>query len=622
MQSTQLVCPHCGSTLTFGLKIAAGAAVQCLICKRAFKATNPLAVAVAALPNPIPKAAPAPKAKRPSESIQTAKPTKPSKPTPTVRPPVESGPNIALIAVTIGLLVLLTGGIGYALWQGGVFTPTGPDETDGTQLAKNDGSIVPKDPKIIPAEKKNDGGGKPLANNDDDDEDIRAKLQEELKQVLKRKVPSKVGSNDPEWEAGGPSDPPPAIVGLEQKKINLAIERGIAHLKKTQDAKGTWEGGHDVGRAALGGLTLLECKVPAGDANIQRAAALVRSVCANLVDTYDIALAVLFLDRLGDPRDRAVIHGLALRIMYAQEIDGAWGYSYPLSSPQQMYELFSYMRPKNHKFDPGENPKNPRAANDPFGQLNQLLVTNPAPDIQLEMLDPKLRSRPIIQFKGKRKGDLVLGSTGQHTDNSNTQFALLALWAARRHGIPTDQAILASYKRFVGTQHLTNHGWGYPGESTNTMTCVGLLGLGLGHGAFPEIKGVDPNDPKAVVITPALQDARIQNALQTLAKNIGQPSVDAKKTDFPMENLYFLWSVERVAMIYDLRTIGGKDWYGWGAQSLVHNQRPDGSWQGALYTGSNPPTDTCFALLFLKRSNLVQDLTNNLRLNTGIRDPG
>jgi len=47
-----------------------------------------------------------------------------------------------------------------------------------------------------------------------------------------------------------------------------------------------------------------------------------------------------------------------------------------------------------------------------------------------------------------------------------------------------------------------------------------------------------------------------------------------------MENLYFLWSVERVAVLYDLKTIGGKDWYGWGAQILLANQRGAGNWTG------------------------------------------
>jgi hypothetical protein len=67
-------------------------------------------------------------------------------------------------------------------------------------------------------------------------------------------------------------------------------------------------------------------------------------------------------------------------------------------------------------------------------------------------------------------------------------------------------------------------------------------------------------------------------------------------------------------MLYDLKTIGGKDWYAWGAQIIVNHQSADGSWtQGPYYSAS-----TSFALLFLKRSNLVQDLTNNL--NRATRD--
>jgi pimeloyl-ACP methyl ester carboxylesterase len=117
---------------------------------------------------------------------------------------------------------------------------------------------------------------------------------------------------------------------------------------------------------------------------------------------------------------------------------------------------------------------------------------------------------------------------------------------------------------------------------------------------------------------------------QALTRHIGEPSLTQKS--FPMENLYYLWSVERVAMLYDLKTIGGKDWYGWGAQVLVVHQRADGGWSAfepndrnllARYPGSDNHTVTaCLALLFLRRSNLVHDLTENLRLHTGIRAPG
>ena len=67
-------------------------------------------------------------------------------------------------------------------------------------------------------------------------------------------------------------------------------------MQRSQGANGLWNAnGFPVGGTALGGLTLLECKTPANDPHVQRAAAFVRSNSGNLSMTYDISLAVLFL---------------------------------------------------------------------------------------------------------------------------------------------------------------------------------------------------------------------------------------------------------------------------------------------------------------------------------------
>src|SRR5262249_53904487 len=83
-------------------------------------------------------------------------------------------------------------------------------------------------------------------------------------------------------------------------------------------------------------------------------------------------------------------------------------------------------------------------------------------------------------------------------------------------------------------------------------------------------------------------------------------------------DLYFLWSLERVAVVYNLPTIGGKDWYSWGADILLRSQAGNGSWDDS-FAG---PVDTCFALLFLKRANVATDLTALLEQLGGARDPG
>ena len=55
-------------------------------------------------------------------------------------------------------------------------------------------------------------------------------------------------------------------------------------------------------------------------------------------------------------------------------------------------------------------------------------------------------------------------------------------------------------------------------------------------------------------------------------------------------NLYFLWSVERVAVLYNLPTIGKKEWYRWGAEILVANQKKDGNWEDGILT-VHPPVN-------------------------------
>ena len=63
-------------------------------------------------------------------------------------------------------------------------------------------------------------------------------------------------------------------------------------------------------------------------------------------------------------------------------------------------------------------------------------------------------------------------------------------------------------------------------------------------------------------------------------------------------------------MIFDLNKIGGRDWYNWGVDVILPNQMEDGSWRDR-FPGM---PDTCFALLFLKRANIVKDLTDKFRL--------
>jgi hypothetical protein len=669
MQETQLACPHCGSTLTFGTQITAGTPVECLICMRTFAAEplpqppQPVAIAppqkeappvAVAVPSPSTAVTPKASPKPPPPVGKKSSPAAPS--APRIRRPQESsgmGGRIALVAITCGLFLVLAVGGAVVIWRiataaqdlgNSVDDPSfavGPAKTDPLK------DVTQINNKIIVPEKKVKD---PI---DEDDETLKIKAAE--KKLLVRKTPAAGNPPEIDWTPVNIKEKTPVYAGLSQKNIDGAIEKGVAYLRKTQMGTGTWGESHGVGCAALGGLTLLECNVPAKDLSVQRAAHYVRMNLQNLNMTYELSLAILFLERLGEARDRPIIQGLALRLLAGQNDCGGWTYECPKLNPQEMYQLFAFLHSNRQPAllnpvnggaermpagvfnpNPGETPK----SNDPFQQFGALMSkgfdnvaqekNNPAVPqkktipLRPDWLKANLQNIPVVKNQGKGKGKQRLALGASAGDNSNTQFALLALWAARRHDIPSEQAIMAAYERFNTSQ---NHdgGWSYSFNSpgtTDSMTCVGLLGLAMGHGTAPDVISFDPKKPQNSIVRPALEDPKIKAGLERMASRIGQPIVAGKLNGLGIQNLYWMWSIERVAMLYDLHKINGKEWYPWGAQILIQCQDQAGHWPNAgHYPGATPQINSCFALLFLKRSNLVQDLTQNLRLFTGIRDP-
>jgi hypothetical protein len=650
--------------LNLGGAIAPGTSVTCLICAQAFAAA-PVAVATTAPARATPAVS---NASKPQAGILVSKPHAAVKPQRTSAIPQPSSPvgkaaneRAALWLVTLSLLVVLATGAGFAIWKFNDAERADFDGNLGQAIAanplpasqpKNGDAAVPASPdkgKGITTDKA------PPPAGDPPDDDDSAKIKEAQKPVLKRKPSANAGAKDTDFDPVTTVNPAaPSVPGVEPARVNTAVEKGVAYLNRTQGPNGAWPGGmFPVGSAALAGLTLLECKTPPNDLHVQRAAFFVRSGAGTLSMTYEISLTILFLDRLGDRRDRALIQGLALRLLAGQRECGGWTYDCPPLSAQEMYQLFRFLHSYKTttalptKKDKGpaltQATKKPNKGTDPFNEFGQMIAEKepandpkdpPAADKKTQpgakptpvrpgTLPAHLRNLPVVRNQEKTKGNLQVRIGPGAGDNSNTQFALLALWAARRHEVVSDAALLTAYQRFVVSQNL-DFGWAYvpsagPGESQFTMNPVGLLGLAMGHGVAPDIVKVNPNDPKDLVTKPALQDPKIATGLKTLAKSIGNVSPD-KDNVGGVENLYFLWSVERVAMLYDLKTIDGKDWYGWGAQKLLKHQNAQGDFPNMHYPGHNPHVNTCFALLFLKRSNLVQDLTLHLRLVTKVHD--
>jgi hypothetical protein len=441
----------------------------------------------------------------------------------------------------------------------------------------------------------------------------------------------------------------PPLRGADEATVKIAVDKGVAYLKKAQQQDGRWK--HDeIGATALAALTLLECGVPANDPSIQKAATLVRQASVDLTKTYSISVAILFLDRLGEPVDVSLIQSLTLRLLAGQSAAGGWSYDCSGVAPAEAARLRQAVNQRNERGPDKDAPKAGERRRD-FKDL--------PPEVQQQW--------NLLNGAGAPRG------VPDDSDNSNTQFAILALWVGRRMGIPVEKALTRGEARFRAIQR-PDGGWAYKsnnssappnvpilgaqgggvatGGSTPSMTCAGLIGLGAAYGIGTETalrtagpnfdltklprNLPDPGNDRQVKAALLLLGTMIDNANATPANpqggrpgGAGGPPIGGAGGPPGAENnpanqqwaelgkgYYFLWSLERVGVAYALDTIGDKDWYAWGSQNIVQNQAADGSW-GASYPSD--PINTCFALLFLVKANLANDLTATLKGR--VKDP-
>lgn len=324
--------------------------------------------------------------------------------------------------------------------------------------------------------------------------------------------------------------------------VRAALDRGAEYLRRTQQPDGTWRswGSHPAGETALAGMALVAAGLPASNREVSKSRDAVRRMVATSTDTYDLSLAIMFLDQLGNPEDTALLRQLGERLLAGQLPNGAWTYA---------------------------------------------------------------------------SGGMAFGGG----DNSNTQFAAIACWVARKHGMVRDAAFGKLDAYFRSTFVPADGGWGYGAgaPATPTMTCAGLAGLATSRGA--EERGEEAQGSEARGGGPrkrrAAPDPTVNMAFQALGRELARANTSS---DHPINSdLYFFWSLERVGMIYGVDTIAGVDWYRWGCERLLKGQSPDGQWQGNGKWQYQAAVGTSFAMLFLSRLNVAADLTASVGLGSG-----
>lgn len=358
-----------------------------------------------------------------------------------------------------------------------------------------------------------------------------------------------------------------------QAAIDKAIDTGVAYLKGKQKQDGSYAARKEyaIGTTALCTFTLSSCGVPRDDPSVEKAIAYL--VARTPDTTYDRALAIMALDRAYTPPGelmRAHKRGVTEFQRELPEARRAWAMKI-------------------------------------------------AADLE------KLASAPGSWAYGKRVGE-------KWPDSSNTQYAVLGLRAAARLGYKAQPrtwlGVLQHFRTLHGKEELkgsimlwregeavtlnptraaarvkkNGHGFRYRGNSaktTATMTTAAIASLliareelqRLGHKLKPK--------------TRAGIDRSVLGAWLWLDRNWAMARVPGH-VPWYHRHYYYLYAVERAAVLDRVKRVGSHDWYFEGGAWLLDQQRKSGAWDGA---NTKDDVNTCFALLFLKRATAPLTLT-------------
>ena len=355
---------------------------------------------------------------------------------------------------------------------------------------------------------------------------------------------------------------PAQVAAPTEETITAARARGVKYLKTKQKKDGSWEfSGHEVGISALCTIALIENGVDLTDSAVQSGYEFVKKKAKDQKNTYDLALIIVMLQRMGDRRDRPLIRTMAARLMAGQLDSGGWHY------------------------------------------------TCPGAELDVEKVMKDAGPKPKSGFG----------------DNSCTQFAVLGLWVASRIGIDIEKTLQRVRARFEENQ-TEDGGWSYAKDpklpkqvSSPPMTGAGLFCLAVARAW--QLKDAQKEGGKKESARDKPQDSTGGNAgsgRQTLLDDATFSRGLKRTGEFaggigPGAGRYFLWSVERVGVLLGLDKIGDSQWFPVGANALLKDQKEDGSWPTAWPdTDSAGLSDTCFALLFLRRANLGSDISRLL----------
>jgi hypothetical protein len=364
--------------------------------------------------------------------------------------------------------------------------------------------------------------------------------------------------------------------GTKRLRAQLQDVRGAGLEPQAEDAENSFHGG----RLAIGLLALVKGGVPKDDDVVQRCVQELRG--RKLIDTYSLANAIMAIEALHAPPNEAAD-------LRTGTLD----------------------RPRKRQLP----------------SADAALVQHWTAQL-LQNLDLRVDRTQLLRFNY---------TAGDRFDNSVNQYGLLGLFSAHLCGVAQPQGVweaaaahllssqasqggkveldLVDYRTLARRQAAPEaattasrtfaqaNGWSYhepksDGENAPTwgsMTCAGITGLAICEAALAELP-----PGKRVKLSAECRRAREDGfawLAQWMTPRQHPGAIERQNQWF----YYWLYSLERAALLSGVALIQDRDWYFEGALVLVLAQQPDGSWPAELLWDQGVERNA-MAILFLRQS--------------------
>jgi len=349
-----------------------------------------------------------------------------------------------------------------------------------------------------------------------------------------------------------------------RKQINAAIDRGVKHLKTLQKKDGSYEphGDWSVGTTALAVLTLSACGVAREDPSIAKA--LLYMDGENPKRTYALALCLMAYERVYTPAAELTRVRKSARLLRdlpphrRQWCERAAKLLERICVSPGVWEYKAH----NARFIPNQD-----SSNTQYGVLGLRAAARLGIAVRERTWLGAIRHFEQVRERDGKRGEVTLFSEGQ------------ALGEVKPTKVPEVAGFM--YRRN------SRGAWG-----SMTVAGIGCLTIARHQLRLQKSRKLD-----------AAMSRRIDNLIlggwAWLDRHWAMDR-NPEKSHGGAWYYYYLYSLERAGILAGVKRVGDRDWYFEGAVELLARQdKKKGSWNEG---GGKDVSETCFALLFLRRA--------------------